>query len=145
MKPMKTVSKLLKRELGQATVELALVTPILMIIVVGIFEFGRAWNQKQVITNAVRDGARVAALTKNSGGNIADDSATKVITTALNSAGMSLPNGQPVYTGFKGTTGTAVTVSLAVPYTFTFLGPLLQWTTGQKTISLATKFTMRNE
>jgi Flp pilus assembly protein TadG len=144
MSPMKTVSKLHRRR-GQAAVELALVTPLLMIIVVGIFEFGRAWNQKQIITNAVRDGARVAALTRNSGGNIADDSATKTITSALTTAGMSLPSGQPVYSGFKGTTGSAVTVALTVPYTFTFLGPLLQWTTGQKTINLSTRFTMRNE
>jgi Flp pilus assembly protein TadG len=141
---MRTISKLRWRERGQATVELALVTMILMIIVVGIFEFGRAWNQKQVITNAVRDGTRIAALTRNNP-NIADDSATKVITKALNTAGMALPNGQPTYTGFKDNTGTPVTVSLTVPYTFTFLGPLLKWTSGQSTIKLATQFTMRNE
>ena len=91
---MKTVSKLHKRR-GQATVELALVTPLLMIIVIGIFEFGRAWNQKQVITNAARDGARVAALTLNSGGNIADDSADNTMKRALSTAGM-YPAGQLV-------------------------------------------------
>ncbi len=116
-----------------------------MIIVIGIFEFGRAWNQKQVITNAVRDGARVAAVTRNSGGNVADDSATNVIARSLNVAGMALPNGQPVYSGFRGITGSAVTITLTVPYRFTFLGPLLQWTTGQSTIDLSTRFTMRNE
>ena len=140
---MKTVSKLHRRR-GQATVELALVTPLLMIIVIGIFEFGRAWNEKQVITNAARDGARIAALTLNNPA-IADDSATKVITHALNVAGIALPSGQPVWSGFKDNTGTPVTVSLTVPYTFAFLGPLLKWTTGQSTISLATQFTMRNE
>jgi len=140
---MKTVSKL-QRPRGQATVELALVTPLLMIIVIGIFEFGRAWNEKQVITNAARDGARVAALTKY-GSNIADDSADNTIRRTLNTAGISLPSGQPTWTGFKGGTGSAVTVRLSVPYTFTFLGPLLQWTTGRSTINLVTEFTMRNE
>jgi Flp pilus assembly protein TadG len=140
---MRTVSKLHGRR-GQAAVELALVTPLLLIIVIAIFEFGRAWNEKQVITNAVRDGARIAALTRNNP-QIADDSATKVITYALNVAGIALPSGQPVYTNFKGSTGTAVTVSLTVPYTFGFLGPLLHWTTGQSNISLASQFTMRNE
>ena len=139
---MNTVSKLRRRR-GQATVELALVTPLLMIIVIGIFEFGRAWNQKQVITNAVRDGARIAALTLNNPA-IADDSATKVIHHALDVAGIARPN-EPTYTNFKGATGSAVTVSLTEPYTFAFLGPLLKWTTGQSTISLATQFTMRNE
>lgn len=141
---MKTVSKLHKRR-GQATVELALVTPLLMIIVVGIFEFGRAWNEKQVITNAARDGARVAALTLNSGGQIADDSANNTIARTLSTAGISMPTGQPTWTNFKGSTGSAVTVRLSVPYTFTFLGPLLQWTTGRSNINLTTQFTMRNE
>jgi Flp pilus assembly protein TadG len=140
---MKTVSKLQRRR-GQATVELALVTPLLMIIVIGIFEFGRAWNEKQVITNAARDGARIAALTRNNT-SIADDSANKTIARTLATAGIALPSGQPVWSGFKDNTGTPVTVTLTVPYTFTFLGPLLQWTTGRSNINLVTQFTMRNE
>jgi Flp pilus assembly protein TadG len=141
---MKTVSKLQRRR-GQATVELALVTPLLMIIVIGIFEFGRAWNEKQVITNAARDGARVASITRYSKGAIADDSATNTIARTLATAGITLPAGQPVWSGFKDDTGTPVTVSLTIPYTFSFLGPLLQWTTGQSSINLSTQFTMRNE
>ena len=144
---MKTVSKLHRRR-GQATVELALVTPLLMVIVIGIFEFGRAWNQKQVITNAARDGARVAALTLNSGGNIADDSADNTMKRALSTAGMTPPANWSTWctwTNFKGGTGSAVTVQLTVPYTFTFLGPLLQWSTGRSNINLTTRFTMRNE
>ena len=44
---------------GQALVELALILPILLMLLLGIFEFGRAWNTKQVITDAAREGARL--------------------------------------------------------------------------------------
>ena len=36
--------------------------PILLLISVGIFEFGRAYQTWQVLTNAAREGARVAVL-----------------------------------------------------------------------------------
>jgi len=36
--------------------------PILLLVSVGIFEFGRAYQTWQVLTNAAREGARVAVL-----------------------------------------------------------------------------------
>ena len=36
--------------------------PIILMICVGIFEFGRAYQTWQVLTNAAREGARVAAI-----------------------------------------------------------------------------------
>ena len=50
---------------GQALVELALILPILLMLLLGIFEFGRAWNTKQVITDAAREGARLAVVQNN--------------------------------------------------------------------------------
>ena len=47
---------------GQALVEMALVLPILLLLVVGMLEFARAWNLHQVMTDAVREGARRAVL-----------------------------------------------------------------------------------
>ena len=43
---------------GVQIVELAVVLPLLMVLVVGIFDFGNAFNLKQKITNAARAGAR---------------------------------------------------------------------------------------
>ena len=48
----------LPRESGQALVEFALVLPILVLLLLGIVDFGRAWMTKQVVTNAAREGAR---------------------------------------------------------------------------------------
>lgn len=49
-------------ERGQALLETALVLPIILAVAVGIFEFGRAYQTVQVMTNAAREGARVAVL-----------------------------------------------------------------------------------
>ena len=43
---------------GQALVEFALVLPILLLLFLGVVEFGRAWMIRQVVTNAARSGAR---------------------------------------------------------------------------------------
>jgi Flp pilus assembly protein TadG len=49
-------------EHGVAMVELAFVLPILLLIIFGIFQFGRAYNAKVELTGAVREGARAVAL-----------------------------------------------------------------------------------
>lgn len=49
-------------EKGAALLEAAITIPILLLIAVGIFEFGRAYQTWQVLTNAAREGARVAVL-----------------------------------------------------------------------------------
>jgi Flp pilus assembly protein TadG len=46
-------------------VEAAIVTPILLLLMVGIFEIGRAFETWQVLTNAAREGARVSVLPGN--------------------------------------------------------------------------------
>lgn len=48
------------RERGQAMVETAIAIPILLVLMVGIFEVGRAYETWQVLTNAAREGARMA-------------------------------------------------------------------------------------
>src|SRR5690554_1734647 len=47
---------------GQALVEFALVLPLLLVLVIAVFEFGRAWSAYQVITDAAREGARNAVV-----------------------------------------------------------------------------------
>jgi Flp pilus assembly protein TadG len=47
---------------GAAAVELALVLPLLLLLVFGIIDFGRALNAQIEITSAAREGARWAAL-----------------------------------------------------------------------------------
>ena len=51
-----------RNERGAALLETAITLPIILMICVGIFEFGRAYQTWQVLTNAAREGARVAVL-----------------------------------------------------------------------------------
>lgn len=47
---------------GAAAVEFALVLPLLLLLIFGLIDFGRALNEQIVLTQAAREGARVAAL-----------------------------------------------------------------------------------
>jgi Flp pilus assembly protein TadG len=55
-------TRLRKNERGAALLETAITIPIILLISVGIFEFGRAYQTWQVLTNAAREGARVSIL-----------------------------------------------------------------------------------
>ena len=55
-------------ERGQAIVELALTLPLLLLIVLGIFDFGFMFQKYEVVTNAAREGARVGVLPGLHGG-----------------------------------------------------------------------------
>jgi len=46
---------------GAAIVELAVSLPLLIVLVVGIFDFGGAFNLKEELSNTVREGARFGA------------------------------------------------------------------------------------
>jgi Flp pilus assembly protein TadG len=52
-----------KRQKGQTLIETALVLFLLLLILLGITEFSRAWYAKNSLKNAARSGARVAAVT----------------------------------------------------------------------------------
>ena len=47
---------------GAAAVEFALVMPVLFLLLFGIIDFGRAYNMQISLTQAAREGVRVAAL-----------------------------------------------------------------------------------
>ncbi len=53
---------LVKRWDGQSMVEFALILPLLVLIVAGLFDLGRAFFAYIVISNAAREGARYATL-----------------------------------------------------------------------------------
>lgn len=50
---------------GAAAVEFALVLPLLLVIMLGIIEFGRAYNAQISLTHAARESVRTMAITNN--------------------------------------------------------------------------------
>ena len=87
----------IRAEHGQALVELALVVPFLMLVVLGIFKFGVAYNNYLVLTDAVRTGARQLAIERGQATPCPD--ATNAITNAAPDLGgvtvtFAFPGGQ---------------------------------------------------
>jgi Flp pilus assembly protein TadG len=52
----------LRSEYGAELIEMAIVMPLLLMLVAGIFDFGFAFRNWEVVTNAAREGARVGVL-----------------------------------------------------------------------------------
>jgi Flp pilus assembly protein TadG len=61
------------RRRGTATVELACVAPILILLVVGLFEVGRAVMVKEALSDAARRGARSAILPLHDSATVKSD------------------------------------------------------------------------
>ncbi|WP_454777964.1 TadE/TadG family type IV pilus assembly protein [Georgenia muralis] len=51
-----------RKDKGAAAVEFALILPVLLLLVVGIAEFGRAYNVQTVLADAARVGVRTMAI-----------------------------------------------------------------------------------
>src|SRR5207248_3214821 len=54
--------RLAKSESGAELIEFALTLPLLLLLVLGIIEFGFMFQEYEVLTNAAREGARIAVL-----------------------------------------------------------------------------------
>ena len=51
-----------RRDRGAAAVEMALILPVLLFVLMGLIDFGRAFNAEIQLSQAAREGARFAAL-----------------------------------------------------------------------------------
>ena len=92
---------------GAAAVEFALVVPVLLILVMGIIEFGRAYYVQTTISSAAREGVRTMALQNSVA---AAQTATKNAAT-----GVTLTDAQ-IAVGFSPATATTCAVSgIAAP------------------------------
>ena len=139
--------KRINNERGAALLETAITLPLVLLVTVSIFEFGRAYQTWQVLTNAAREGARVAVIAGNT-----DTQVTTAVRSYMQngqlpkhaSATVSLNRNVP----FGSTTASAVTVTY--PFQFTVLNPVIRLvkagsTTGQGTTNMVASATMRNE
>ncbi|GAA1254654.1 TadE family protein [Oryzihumus leptocrescens] len=51
-----------RRDRGAAAVEMALILPVLLFVLMGLIDFGRAYNTQIQLSQAAREGARFEAL-----------------------------------------------------------------------------------
>jgi Flp pilus assembly protein TadG len=137
-----------RTERGAAILEAAIALPILLMVTVAVFEFGHACQTWQVLTNAAREGARVAVRSGTT------DTAVATRVRDYLTAG-AVANGQTadvVVTRNVMMTGTAwpaTSVAVTCDFEFMVLQPVAQMlalggTLGSP-ISLHATATMRNE
>ncbi len=133
------------KESGQSLVEFAIVLPILLALLVGIFEFGVAWNRKQVLTNAAREGARRAVVPPSP---TPADTVDAVVDNYLTSAGIQPTDVNRNYSGLASTTGGTVTIQLQMTHTMPFVSSVAGLLGGGGTpgsVTLTSVVNMRKE
>jgi Flp pilus assembly protein TadG len=130
--------------------EAALTLPLLLLVSVGIFEFGRAYQTWQVLTNAAREGARVAVLPNTTPADVQARVVAYMQSGQLgNVDAATVAVDQNVPMSYGASTAPASTVTITYPFSFMVLNPVAQLITSGSTlgapISLSASAEMRNE
>lgn len=87
---MKTLLKLRKSERAQSLVEFALILPILLMLLLGVIEFGWLLNGKITLNASVREGARTYVVTRD------ELLATNVVMSNIQLSGLTVEDGNVI-------------------------------------------------
>jgi hypothetical protein len=135
-------------EAGAELIEFALVLPLLLLVALGIIDFGFLFQRYEVITNAAREGARVAILPNYGPGDVV----TRV-NEYLNAGGLTGAHDAPIVsppalTIVNGLCTAVTSVTVTYPYGYSFVGGIAAYFgavgLGNRT-SLTATAAMRNE
>ena len=97
--------------------EFAIVLPILSVLLFGIIQFGIAFNNYVTLTDAVRAGAREAAVSRREGPSTAGEAALRAAADNLNQGELAVSVSAPVLEH-----GRDVTVTATYPYEIKLFG-----------------------
>ena len=127
------------RRRGQALVEFTLVATMLLLLLLGVVQFGIVYSHQLAITDAAREGARRAAINTRSGQATMVSAGTSAARTAAASLDQSkmtvaVTSGTGVWTS-----GAPITVHVEYPYDLSLLGVVV------KSGHLTAETTMRAE
>lgn len=137
-------------ERGSALLEMAITLPLLLLVSVAIFELGRAYQAQQILTNAAREGARLAVLPDASATNIQTRVRQYLAQGQLtnpDTATVTVNSTASIPMGAGAVSASVVTVSY--PFQFTVLGPVARLVVRNSTLGSPVVLTaasqMRNE
>jgi Flp pilus assembly protein TadG len=103
------------RDRGAAAVEFALLLPVLLLLIFGMIDFGRAINAQITLTQAAREGARLAAL---------GQSTATVVSRAQTAATSLSPVTVTVISACPVNAGVGVDAVVQTSYSFSFVTPV---------------------
>lgn len=117
----------IRREQGQAMVEFAVVLPLLLLLLFAIVQFGIVFNHYVALTDAVRAGSRVAAVSRF------EPCPSCKAETAVRAAAPALNESLDVQVVSSWLPGEQVTVTGAYPYEINILGKVVSsgWLTSE--------------
>jgi Flp pilus assembly protein TadG len=138
--------RFMKNQRGAALLETAITLPLILLVSVAIFEFGRAYQTWQVLTNAAREGARVSIIN----GTTSDQVKTAVKTYA-EVGGLTVTDEQINVNQSKplGADWTSSEITVAYPFDFIVLNPVAKMVAGNsklgEQLTMTAVAVMRNE
>jgi len=108
---------------GAELIEFALVLPLMLLLLLGILDFGLLFQRYHVVTNAAREGARIAVLP-----GYADEDVEARVAQFLNAGGLTeTPTttvGSPNYIDVGGQCIVTRPVTVEYPFTYSAIGAL---------------------
>jgi Flp pilus assembly protein TadG len=111
-----------RRDRGSVAVEFALLLPVLLLLVFGIIDFGRAINDQITLTQAAREGVRLASLGYSPAAVNTRTESAAAPTLTLTSANITVtPATSPACAPGA---GNGVDAVVKLTYTFTFITPV---------------------
>jgi len=129
---------------------MALTLPLMLLVAIGIVEFGRAYQTWQVLTNAAREGARIAVLPGMDDATVTSRvqsymSDGQLPNSAIATVTITRNNAIAIGAG----TASASRVTIGYPFTFMVLQPIAQLvdptTTAGAPLTMTASALMRNE
>lgn len=139
---------------GQALAEFALILPLILFFIAGIIEFGRAWNIKQAVTDAAREGARYTVVKDDGMPTLAAVQAKieeRLALASIEDSDIDIYSNDPacavVADCFHNETGYGkeMTVAVSTQFRMGLVGVLLGWAGAPSEVTISTAATMRNE
>jgi Flp pilus assembly protein TadG len=124
---------MVRTERGAVAVEFAVVLPVLLIFLLGIIEFGLAFNAQISLTQAAREGARAMAISDNSvaARKSARAAVSPMISSRINDADIEIvssdlsdPAVAPIEDACEPGNHVAVTIEYSYQPITGFLGPI---------------------
>jgi len=137
-----------RSEQGAQLVEFALVLPLLLLILLGIAEFGFVFQRYEVVTNAAREGARIAVLPGYTSADVQARVAAYLssgrVPTTLTNPGVTVADVSVAVGGGRPPVS-AKRVTVTYTYTYQFLNALAAFFGSRADLPLSAFSEMRTE
>ena len=139
--------RFMRNQRGSALLETAITIPLVLLVSIAIFEFGRAYQTWQILTNAAREGARVAVIQGTTDQRVQD-----VVRAYLTNGNITNPGSASININRNvaiNVTDTASSITISYPFSFIVLNPVARLVVGSTNVgapvTMQSVATMRNE